>query len=132
MLRIVIYFLLSSLTNIVYLTFCKGDFPDYSQMGKMVSLYKRGDPRSIGNYLPINVASMLSKIFEYAYLNRLNSYLDHNYIMTNEQYKFRISRSTITAVHSFYDTLTKFIDIRECPVGIFYDLSRAILVKTIC
>lgn len=103
LLRRVISFL-SPLKYLLALSFCNSDFPDYLKLRKV------SDQRSMRNYRPITVRSVSSILFEYAYLNRLASYLEKNKINTESQHGFRASRSTSTAVHSFYDTLTKLID----------------------
>ena len=41
-----------------------GYFPNFLKMARVSPVYKNGDPTQFGNYRPISVLSVLSKIFE--------------------------------------------------------------------
>lgn len=121
----ILLFIIKPLTHLVNLSFCCGEFPSRLKLGKVIPIFKKGDEYNVENYRPITVPSVFSKIFEYAFLNRLLLHLQNNKILSENQHGFRNGKSTISAVHSFYEELIKLIDAGECPVGIFCDLSRA-------
>lgn len=125
LLKKVVFFIISPLTYLVNLSFSNGNFPDCLKTGRVVPILKRGDPKQVGNYRPITIPSIFSKIFEYAYLERMNFHLKQNHILIKNQHGFQANKSTNSAVHSFYENLTHLVDAGECPVGIFCDLSRA-------
>lgn len=115
----------SPLTHLVNLSFCNGLFPEHIKTGKVIPIYKKGDRQNVTNYRPVTIPSVFSKIFEYCYLHRLNTFLQDNEIISKKQHGFQASKSTISAVRVFYNTLVDLISTGECPVGIFCDLSRA-------
>lgn len=117
--------IINPLTYLVNLSFLSGTFPSCLKTGKVTPIFKKKDPHSLDNYRPITVPSGFSKILEYSFLDRLLSFINKYNILTDNQHGFRNGKSTATAIHSFYETLIKYIDAGECPVGIFCDLSRA-------
>lgn len=121
----VLKLIIHSLAYIVNLSFLNGIFPEILKVGKVIPCFKKNNPTSLENYRPVTIPLGFSKIFEYAYLNRLTSYLNKFKILSDNQHGFRMGRSTTTAIHSFYDEIIKCIDAGECPVGVFCDLSRA-------
>lgn len=122
--RAVVHFL-EPLTYLVNMSFGNGCFPDKIKLTEVHPLYKKNDPYSMENYRPVAQLSVFSKILEYCFLDRLNSFLNKNNILTDNQFGFRGNRSTIKAVHTFYDKAVASMERGECPAGIFCDLSRA-------
>lgn len=121
----VLKFIIQPITYLVNLSFQNGIFPDLLKEGKVIPILKKNNPMSLENYRPVTVPFSFSKIFEYAYLDRLTIFLNKFNILSNNQHGFRSGRSTITATHSFYNEIIQCIDAGECPVGVFCDLSRA-------
>ena len=60
-----------------------GIFPDGLKFGKVVPIYKKGNKNEIGNYRPITVLSVFSKVFEKLTFNRLISFVDNNGILSD-------------------------------------------------
>lgn len=117
--------ILTPLTFLINLSFHSGKFPQNTKIGKVVPLHKKKDPTLLENYRPVTVPYSFSKIFEYAFLDRLQTFLDKNNILNNQQHGFRVNRSTNTAMYSFYNQIIEYVDSGECPAAIFCDLSRA-------
>lgn len=113
------------LTHLVNLSFCCGEFPKKLKVGKVIPIFKKGNENMVENYRPITVPSVLSKIFEYAFLDRLLVHLEQQKIFSENQFGFRKGKNTMSAMHFFYENLVNFMEAGECPVGIFCDLSRA-------
>ena len=88
-------------------------------------VFKKGDAGSVENYRPITLTSALSKLLEYAMLERINSFIKKNDILESNQHGFRPGFSTHSALHTFLGNVFDVIGAGECPVGIFCDLSRA-------
>lgn len=117
--------IIDPLTYLVNLSFLSGTFPSRLKTGKVIPIFKKKDPHLLDNYRPVTVPSGFSKILEYSFLDRLLSFINKFNILTDNQHGFRRGKSTATAMYSFNETLIKYIDAGECPVGIFCDLSRA-------
>ena len=52
-----------------------GCFPEILKIGKITPIYKKDDPQKLGNYRPISVLPIFSKIFEKVIYSRLYSFL---------------------------------------------------------
>lgn len=121
----ILKFIIEPITYLVNLSFHTGIFPDLLKEGKVIPVLKKNDRTSLENYRPVTVPFGFSKVFEYAYLDRLTSFINKFKILSSNQHGFRSGMSTISATHSFYDEIIRCIDAGECPVGVFCDLSRA-------
>lgn len=125
-LKNVLPMIIAPVTFLVNLSFCTGTFPESLKRGKVVPVYKgKGSPSVLGSYRPISISSSFSKLFEYAFFERLLQFLDAQGVIMGQQHGFRAGLSTLTALSSFYGRVTELIDAGESPVGIFCDLSRA-------
>lgn len=113
------------LTYLVNMSFEMGSFPKRLLNNKVIPVYKSKDYQLMENYRPVTVPESLSKIFEYAYLDRLLGYLGKFEIITNQQHGFRCNRSTSSAILAFYNKIIEYVEAGECPVGMFCDMSRA-------
>lgn len=116
---------IKQLTTLINLSFEMGTFPTDLKCAKVIPIFKKGDPALPENYRPIALTSCFSKVFEYAMLDRLLSYLSKNNILSTRQHGFVANRSTTSAVMSFLNEVILALEMGECPVGIFCDLSRA-------
>ena len=70
-------------------------FPDSLKIAKIIPLYKKGNINSITNYRLISLRPTLSKVFERVIFNQLYTYLDHNNILSEQQYGFRANHSAV-------------------------------------
>ena len=76
-----------------------GIFPDSIKITQIIPLYKKGNIHSITNYRPISLLPTVSKVFERVIFNQLCIYLDHNNLLTKEQYEFRANHSAELAAN---------------------------------
>ena len=53
----------------------EGTFPEVLKTGKITPIYKKDDPQKFGNYRPVSVLPIFSKIFEKIIYSRLYSFL---------------------------------------------------------
>ena len=88
-------------------------------------VYKSDDRKFFGNYRPISILPIFSKILERIIYNRLLAYLDKMHILSSNQYGFRKNYSTYMALIELIDSLSHSIDNNEYTIGIFVDLSKA-------
>ena len=60
------------------LSFSKGIFPDKLKMARVVPIFKKGDKSIPGNYRPISILPIISKLFEKLVNNRIVNFLERN------------------------------------------------------
>ena len=70
-----------------------GYFPDFLKVARVTPVFKDGDPTHLGNYRPISVLSVISKIFEKVIQVRLLSFLRRQGSLLASQYGFRRGHS---------------------------------------
>ena len=125
LIRKVIEPLAGVLSYIINLSFVQGKFPEALKINKIIPILKKGDDRLVENYRPVSLIPVFSKVLEYAFLSRLEPFLEKNNILTSCQFGFRRNCSTMSAIQHFYTKIVEHMERGECPAGIFCDLSRA-------
>ena len=73
-------------------------FPNERKIAKVTPLFKKGSKRELGNYRPISVLPLVSKIFEKIIYRQLYDYLQDNSLLNTYQSGFRSMHSTVTAL----------------------------------
>ena len=71
--------------------------PEEMTKARVVSLYKKGNPRMQSNYRPISLLNAIYKIYAKIIKSRIATIIDG--FITKTQYGFRKSRSTAQAIH---------------------------------
>src|SRR5699024_2995029 len=77
------------------------------------------------NYSPVSVLPILSKIFERIILNQMLPYLNQNSLLAPQQFGFRKSCSTASAINSFVENIIESFEQREFYGTVALDLSKA-------
>ena len=113
------------LSNIFNKSMNTGRVPDKLKEAIITPVYKSDDRKSFGNYRPISILPIFSKILERIIYNRLLTYLDKMHILSSNRYGFRKNYSTYMALIELIDSLSHSIDNNEYTIGIFVDLSKA-------
>jgi hypothetical protein len=106
-------------------SFSTGVFPDSLKIAKVVPVYKKGCKHDIGNYRPISLLSVFSKIFEKLVYKRLICFIDKHGLLSESKYGFRAQRSTELAITSMLEKIINAIDNKQFSIGVFLDLSKA-------
>jgi retron-type reverse transcriptase len=75
--------------------------------------------------LCICLTSILKTIFFLWFHNRLTQFLDTNKVISNFQYGFRKSHSTLHPLIQFTDAVSKALDNKEHTIAFFCDLRKA-------
>ena len=78
------------------ITTCK--FPDAWAVGTITPIPKEGDPLEPGNWRPITILPLPSKLLEKAVHYQIISYLDEHALLQMNQHGFRKHKSTSTAI----------------------------------
>ena len=86
------------LTIIINTSIVTGVYPIYWKLPHVIPFFKSGDPDNVGNYRPISLLPILSKILEKVVTNQLMSYLECNDLLSHTQHGFRPNLSTETAL----------------------------------
>jgi hypothetical protein len=118
-------YLVNPLVYIINESFTSGIFPEILKKAVIIPLFKKGDKQFVGNYRPLSILSIFSKIIEKAFANKLISFLEKFSLMTDFQHGFRKGKSTITAISSFLNELYTALGRQESAFGIFYDFTKA-------
>ena len=114
--------ILSSLINKSVLDGC---FPNCLKIARVVPIFKGGAKCNVGNYRPISVLPVLSKVFERVMYKRLYRYLCNLSILSERQFGFREGRGTINAVVDLYRYLYRQLDADNYVLSIFVDFQKA-------
>ena len=80
-----------------------GIFPSCLKVARVIAIFKSGSRNSVNNYRPISTLPFLSKLFEKLMYNRVTHFLDNHRVLYDNQYGFRLNRSTSDAVLRFLD-----------------------------
>ena len=110
---------------IVNKSLVRGVFPDLFKIAKVIPLPKTGDSNLLNNYRPISILPLLSKVFEKVVHKQLYRYFESRKIITNCQYGFRNSKSTIQAILNQLQYLYENIDKGNVVISLFLDFRKA-------
>lgn len=110
------------LTNLVFST---GTFPDNMKIARVVVLHKGGATDCIGNYRPISILPLFSKIIEKALNSRLSGHLQKHNLLSTHQYGFQSGKSTESALLEIRDKIIANIENQQYTIGIFLDFNKA-------
>ena len=87
-----------SVTKIIDKSFTSGIFPDHWKTAKVTPVHKSGPLHDFGNFRPISVLPLLSKIIEKHMHSHFYSYLDAHGLLYVAQSGFRAMHSCETAL----------------------------------
>lgn len=125
LLKLAAPYISNSLAFICNLSLRNGTFPDLWKKAKVTPIYKSGDKSDVGNYRPISVLPILSKIIERAIHDQLYSYLTNEGLLSDAQSGFRANHSTTTTLIDVEDYILKNMDEGFATGIIFIDLKKA-------
>ena len=93
------------ITFIVNLSLSSGKVPHDMKVARVKPLYKKNSSLEAGNYRPVSILSIVSKILEKCVHSQLHQSLDSNDILYEFQSGFRSKYSTDTCLIHLYDYL---------------------------
>ena len=100
-------------------------FPNEWKIAKVTPLFKKGSNRELGNYRPISVLPLVSKVFEKIMYHQLYDYFQENRLLNTYQSGFRLVHSTTTALLETTNNWSINIDIGLLNGVLFIDLKKA-------
>ena len=115
------------LSNLINNSISTGSVPSALKIAKVVPIFKGGyqSKSNLGNYRPISILPVISKIYEKVLYKRLYSFLSTNKVLYESQYGFRSNHSTIHAVCELVEDILKGYEEKEHTLAVFIDLSKA-------
>ena len=100
-------------------------FPLIWKRANVLPVYKKGAANILGNYRPISLLSINSKIFEKIVFKYVYNHFKDNFLISIWQSGFRPSMSTVTQLTELYHQFCKAVsDGKEIRV-VFLDISKA-------
>ena len=92
-----------SLAHLFNLSLSSGKVPVDWKCAKVSAVFKKGSKLDIGNYRPISVLPIISKVLEKLVHNQIYSFLSDNNLLCADQSGFRQQHSTQTSLHNIMD-----------------------------
>ena len=95
------------ITYIINLSIKSGEFPDDLKRAKVVPIYKKKEKTEPGNYRPVSILSIISKVFEKIICEQFSEFLESNKYLYELQSGFRSSYSTDSCLIHLSDHILK-------------------------
>jgi hypothetical protein len=99
-----------SITQIVNLSLIQGVVPDDLKTPRVVPLFQKYDKLSVGNYRPVSILNVVSKILEKVVYDQVETYFKENKLLYKFQSGFRNVFSTDTCLIYITDYFRHEID----------------------
>ena len=112
-------------TVIVNTSIVTGKYPELWKHPLIAPIHKSGDFEDVGNFRPIALLPILSKILEKVISMQLMEHLETNNLLSTSQHGFRSKLSTETALLKVTDAIYDNIDKNLITLTILCDLSKA-------
>ena len=103
----------------------RGNFPSALKVGRISPIFKKGDTQLIENYRPVSILPIFGKIFEKIIYARINSFVQAQGILHENQFGFQQGHSISHALNYTVTQISKNVKCGESVIGIFIDLSKA-------
>ena len=113
------------LLHVINASIVSGMFPSMWKTALVVPLHKSGDVTVAGNFRPISLLSVLSKVTERVVCNQLTAYLQDHSILSDAQYAYRRGRGVEDALIDAVEWMSKNIDSGRLISITALDLSKA-------
>eukprot|EP00733_Pompholyxophrys_punicea_P000178 Pompholyxophrys_punicea_v1_NODE_29_length_5159_cov_28.459444.p1 type:complete len:946 gc:universal NODE_29_length_5159_cov_28.459444:3022-185(-) len=103
----------------------EGIFPSLLKSARVIPIFKAGSRDEPGNYRPISILPLLSKLLEKFVDMHLRAHLDAHQLWAAEQYGFRAGHSTIMPLVRLMEKIMEAFANRKICLGIFLDIKKA-------
>ena len=125
-----IAFIALPLSHILSLSITQGVIPQQLKVAKLIPIFKLKNKKSdedlfLGNYRPISLLPILSKVLEKIVARNLMFYLTNNNLIYKHQYGFQANKSTFHPMIHFLNKISESVNKNEITVGVFCDLQKA-------
>ena len=113
------------LTHIINLSLLSGKVPDELKSARVSPIYKKNSKTDPGNYRPVSVLCIISKILERVVYNQVESYLQSHTLLYEFQSGFRSAFSTDTCLIHLTDHIRSESDRGNYTGMVVLDLQKA-------
>jgi hypothetical protein len=113
------------LAHIINLSVIQGIVPDDLKSARVIPLHKKNDKTDVGNYRPVSILCVISKILERVIYDQLEVYLSKNNILYEYQSGFRPGFSTDTCLIHLTDYIRFQMDKGHFVGMVLLDLQKA-------
>ena len=113
------------LTKIINLGYKHNTFPQNMKVAVIKPLHKKEDKNNMGNYRPISILPVLSKIIEKSATNQLVKYFEDNNLLSPYQHAYRKGHSTTTCLAEVINYVHNLTDKKKHCAIVSLDLSKA-------
>ena len=117
--------LVEPIAHIVNLSITSETVPSEFKKARVKPLYKKGSRLQAGNYRPVSILPVLSKILERAVNGQLNDYLTRKNLLYEFQSGFRKGFSTDTCLVNLCDHIKTEMDKGNYTGMVMIDLQKA-------
>jgi len=117
--------LASHLVDIFNAILNSGYFPSNWSKGIIVPVFKKDNPNDVNNYRGITLVSCFSKIFTGILNKRLSTWAENNNIVSDAQFGFKKSSSTVDAIFVLNAVIQKILTEKGRLYCAFVDLKKA-------
>ena len=100
-------------------------FPDEFKVGQVILIPKTLAPKELGEFRPISLSNLFSKIFEKVLKTKIMDFIGKYNILAPEQYGFTANSSTELAITTIYDKFLDNLDKNHYTCAIFLDIKKA-------
>jgi len=115
----------SAFSHIINLSFYHGSLPNDLKSARVVPLYKKNSKTEPGNYRPVSILCVLSKIIERLVYNQLENYLISHSLLYELQSGFRTGFSTESCLIYLTDHIRRETDKGNFTGMVLLDLQKA-------
>lgn len=123
--KMIMPFVLPSLTHIVNYAFTSCSVPRVWKLSKVLPVHKKTRLRGLDDFRPICILPCLSKVFEILAKEQVVAYLDVNRLLDRYQSGFRRRHSTNTALLCVSDEIRKSFERKCLTIMVLLDFSKA-------
>lgn len=113
------------LTHIINLSLVQGIVPDDLKSARVVPLFKKNDKLAVGNYSPVSILNIVSKILERVVYDQVESYFKESNLIYDFQSGFRKGFSTDTCLIHLTDYIRRENDRGNVVGMVLLDLQKA-------
>ena len=114
------------LIHVINLSLIQGIVPEDLKSARVVPLFKKHNKTEVGNYCPVSILSILSKVFECVVYDQIEFYLYQRQLLYKFQSGFRSRYSNDTCLIYLTDYIKFQIDQGHFVGMILLDLQKSI------
>ena len=106
-------------------SFKMGIFPDIWKIARITSIFKSGSKSDMGNYRPLSVLSVVSRLLEKLGHDQVSYFMKEQKNFATCQHAFLKMHNTLTSLLNITDSWFSNIDKRRINISVFLDLKKA-------